>query len=63
MKVPNYYFLFFQDIQKSSEKQKELQTLQKSYVGELNKLSERVKQNGSSVHAYQSEIESIQVRP
>jgi len=51
-----------QDIQKSNEKQQDLQTQQKEFLSELNKLSERAKQNGSSIHAYQSEIESIQSR-
>jgi len=49
-----------QDIQKSTEKQENLKSQQGEYLSELNKLSDRAKLNGSSIHAYQSEIESIQ---
>ena len=55
------FFTFFQDIQKSTEKQQNLKSQQNEFLGELNKLSDKVKLNGSSVNAYQSDIESIQV--
>ena len=57
------FFTFFQDIQKSTEKQQNLKSQQSEFLGELNKLSDKVKLNGSSVNAYQSDIESIQVWP
>ena len=51
----------FQDIQKSTEKQQNLKSQQSEFFSELNKLSDKAKLNGSSINAYQSDIESFQV--
>jgi hypothetical protein len=54
-----------QDIQKSSEKQQELQGQQTDFLGELNKLSDKAASrqiNGStSTQTYQTDVESVQV--
>ena len=57
------FFSFFQDIQKSTEKQQNLKSQQSEFLSELNKLSDKAKLNGSSINAYQSDIESFQVWP
>jgi RIMS-binding protein 2 len=49
-----------QDIQKSTEKQQNLKSQQSEFLSELNKLSDKAKLNGSSINAYQSDIESFQ---
>ena len=55
------FYSFLQDIQKSTEKQQNLKSQQTEFLSELNKLSDKAKLNGSSINAYQSDIESIQV--